>query len=62
MLLSSIISVEIILAVLSLWGIGIAIYILRAYLQRQQSYETRIQSRLTKIGSGTLNQEDDRPD
>jgi hypothetical protein len=37
--------------VLSVWGLGVALYLLKMYLQRQNTYHTRVQDRITRIGN-----------
>lgn len=49
-------TVETLLVVLSVWGAGVALYLLKIYLQRVNVYHTRVQSRLTKIGHPPLRQ------
>jgi positive regulator of sigma E activity len=49
-------TVETLLVVLSVWGAGVAFYLLKTYLQRVNVYHTRVQNRLMKIGSQPLRQ------
>ena len=45
---------EVLLIVLSIWGLGVALYLLKVYLQRQSAYQTRVQDRITRIGNQPL--------
>jgi hypothetical protein len=47
---------EVLLVVLSVWGLGVALYLLKMYLQRQNTYHTRVQNRITRIGNQPLGQ------
>jgi len=49
-------TVETLLVVLSVWGAGVALYLLKTYLQRVNVSHTRVQNRLMKIGSQPLGQ------
>ncbi len=49
-------TVETLLVILSVWGAGVALYLLKTYLQRANVYHTRVQSRLLKIGNPPLRQ------
>ena len=42
---------EVLLVILSVWGLGVTLYLLRMYLQRQNTYQTRVQDRITRIGN-----------
>ena len=42
---------EVVLVVLSVWGLCVALYLLKMYLQRQNTYQTRVQDRITRIGN-----------
>ena len=48
---------DILVIVLSVWGLGVALYLLKMYLQRQSSYNSRVQDRLTRIGRQSLGRE-----
>jgi hypothetical protein len=54
-------TVETLLVVLSVWGAGVAFYLLKTYLQRVNVYHTRVHNRLMKIGNQPLRQ-GERPD
>ena len=49
---------EVLLVVLSVWGLGVALYLLKMYLQRQHTYHHRVQDRITRIGNQSLGQGD----
>jgi len=40
---------ETLLMGLSMWGLGVTLYLLRMYVRRQSLYHTRVQDRLGKI-------------
>jgi hypothetical protein len=42
---------EMLLVGLSVWGFGVALYLLRMYVRRQSLYQTRVHSRVVKIGN-----------
>ena len=48
---------DILVIVLSVWGLGVALYLLKMYLQRQSSYNSRVQDRLTRIAGQSLGRE-----
>jgi hypothetical protein len=54
-------TVETLLVVLSVWGAGVALYLLKTYLQRINICHARVHNRLMKIGSQPLRQEE-KPD
>ena len=47
---------EVLLVALSVWGLGVTLYLLKTYLQRQNTYHTRVQNRITRIGNQPLGQ------
>ena len=47
---------EVLLVILSAWGLGVTLYLLKMYLQRQNTYHTRVQDRITRIGNQPLGQ------
>jgi len=47
---------EVLLVILSAWGLGVTLYLLKMYLQRQNTYHTRVQDRITQIGNQPLGQ------
>jgi len=47
---------EVLLVILSAWGLGVTLYLLKMYLQRQNTYHTHVQDRITQIGNQPLGQ------
>jgi positive regulator of sigma E activity len=47
---------EALLVALSIWGAGVAFYLLKTYLQRINIYQARVQSRLMKISGQPIRQ------
>ena len=45
---------EVLLVSLGAWGLGVTLYLLKVYLQRQNIYHTRVQDRITRIGNQPL--------
>jgi len=49
---------EVLLLILSAWGLGVTLYLLKMYLQRQNTYHTRVQDQITQIGNQPIGQRD----
>jgi hypothetical protein len=49
---------ELLLVGLSVWGLGVTLYLLRMYVRRQSLYQTRVHDRVVKIGHQPLRTED----
>lgn len=45
---------EMLLIGLSVWGFGVALYLLRTYICRQSLYQTQVHNRVAKIGNQSL--------
>ena len=45
---------EMLLVGLSVWGLGVTLYLFRMYVRRQNLYHNRVQDRIVKIGNQPL--------